>query len=299
MKRRTRNWLLIVIALVLVVLADRLTPTPELVTDYFDVATHPMVIAHQGGDGVRPSNTLLAFQHAVDLGVDVLEMDVHRTRDGALVLMHDATVDRTTDGSGALAEMTLGEVKALDAAFHWPYQGEARPYRGRGVRVPTLAEVISRFPALRYNVEIKPDSADVGGAVCAELSRLGAAARVLVASFHPSSLEAFRDACPTVPTSGHESEVRWFYLRYRLGLARFAHPDAAALQIPRETGGYQLDSEAFIAAATSRGLHVDYWTINEADAMRTLIERGAGGIITDRPDLLLEVLGRAPGSKER
>jgi glycerophosphoryl diester phosphodiesterase len=291
MTPRTRNWLLIFIVLMLVVLADRLAPEPELVSVYFD-APRPMVIAHQGGDGLRPSNTLLAFQHAVDLGVDVLEMDVHQTRDGALVVIHDATADRTTNGSGALADMTLAEVKALDAAYHWPYEGEERPYRGRGVSIPTLAEVVSRYPRLRFNVEIKPASAETGRAVCAELQRLDVADRVLVASFHPAAIDAFRGACPSVPTSGDESEVRWFYFQYRLGLAQFARPSVQALQVPRSIGDYDLTQPAFIAAANARGLNLDYWTINDPEDMRTLVERGAAGIITDRPDLLLEVLGR-------
>jgi glycerophosphoryl diester phosphodiesterase len=265
-------------------------PLPAVTSNYFD-APRPLVIAHQGGDGLRPSNTLPAFDHAVELGADVLEMDVHQTLDGALVLMHDATVDRTTDGRGALADMTLSEVRALDAAYHWPYQGAAT-YRGLGIRVPTLEEVTARHPTLRYNVEIKPASAETGRAVCKELLRLGASDRVLVASFHPVAMDAFRAACPQVPTSGYESEVRWFYLQYRLGLWRFARPAIPALQLPPRAGGFDLTDAGFLAAARSRGLHVDFWTVNDADEMRTLLQRGAAGIITDRPDLLLEVLDR-------
>lgn len=290
MSPRRRNWVLIFLALALLVLADRLIPRPEISQAYFDV-TGPMVIAHQGGDGLRPSNTLLAFQHAADLGVDVLEMDVHLTRDEALVLMHDATVDRTTDGSGALAAMTLAEVKALDAAYHWPYEGPA-PYRDRGVRVPTLAEVIERFPGLRYIVEMKPDTAAAGAALCAELTRLGALHRTLVASFHKSAMEAFRRDCPTVPTSAHQGEVRRFYLLYRLGLSWLARPQAAALQIPMAADGRDLTEPDFIAAVTGH-MHLDYWTVNEAADMRLLIERGAGGLITDRPDIALEVVAEA------
>jgi glycerophosphoryl diester phosphodiesterase len=257
---------------------------------YFD-APLPLVIAHQGGDGLRPSNTIPAFDHAAELGVDVLEMDVHETRDGALVLMHDATVDRTTDGSGALADMTLAQVQALDAAHHWPYDG-APAYRGLGIGVPTLAEVISRHRLLRFNVEIKPPSAETGRAVCAELQRLGVADRVLVASFHATAMDAFREACPLIPTSGYESEVRWFYLQYRLGLWRIARPAVPALQVPQRAGAFDLTEPGFLEAARSRGMHVDFWTVNDADEMRTLLRRGAAGIITDRPDLLLEVLGR-------
>lgn len=291
MTPRQRNWLLIFTALVLVVVGQRLAPLPELATDYFD-APRPMVIAHQGGDGLRPGNTLLAFQHAADLRVDVLEMDVNQTRDGALVLIHDTTVDRTTDGSGAVADMTLAAIKTLDAAYHWPYTGDARPYRGRGVTVPTLEEVIARFPRLRYNIELKPDSAASAVALCTALQRLQATRRVLVASFHPVAMDAFREACPGVATSGYHSEVRWFYLQYRLGVARLARPSVPALQVPQASDGYDLAAPGFVAAAARRGLHLDFWTVNDPADMRRLVEQGAGGIITDHPDRLLEILGR-------
>ena len=291
MRRRTRILLLFAVAAAAAFVAVNLVPEHELDTVYFDIPK-PMAIAHQGGDGLRPSNTLPAFQHAVDLGVDVLEMDVHLTSDHKVVVMHDDTVNRTTDGAGALAEMSLAEVKELDAAYRWPYRDGAHPYRGQDVRVPTLAEVITRFPELRFNVEIKPDSAEAGRAVCAELERLEVADRVLVASFHPAAMDAFRDACPRVPTSAYEREVRWFYALYRIGLVRLARPTAAALQVPPRAGNLDLTDRGFIAATRDQGLNIDFWTIDDPAEMLALTRRGAGGIITDRPDLLLEVLGR-------
>jgi glycerophosphoryl diester phosphodiesterase len=162
-----------------------------------------LVIAHQGGDGLRPSNTLAAFEHAVALGVDVLEMDVHLTRDGALVVMHDATVDRTTNGSGALAALSLAQVRELDAGFHWPYDGEPRPYRGRGLGVPTFAEIAAAFPGHRLNVEIKPDSAAAGRAVCGAIRHLEHhraacwSPRFTRSPWRPSAMPARR--CPPVP----------------------------------------------------------------------------------------------------
>lgn len=293
MTARQRNWLLIFIVLALVILGWRLAPMPELDSVYFDAA-RPMVIAHQGGDGLRPGNTLVAFQNAVDLGVDVLEMDVNQTRDGALVLIHDTTVDRTTDGRGAVADLSLGQIKTLDAAYHWPYHGEQRPYRGRGVRIPTLDEVITRFPRQRYNIELKPDAAEPAQALCAALERLDAARRVLVASFHAPAMEAFRAACPTVATSAHAGETRWFYVQYRLGVWQLARPGAPALQVPQVSAGFDLTEAGFIDAAASRGVHLDFWTINDPADMRLLVERGADGLITDRPDLALQVVGRGP-----
>lgn len=277
-----------------IVAAARLPAPDPHPSPYFD-APRPMVIAHQGGDGIRPSNTMAAFEHAAALGVDVLEMDVHMTRDGALVLIHDDTVDRTTNGSGAVADLTLAEIQALDAAYHWPYGGSGRPFRGRGLTVPTLAEVAERFPEFRLLVEIKTPSAAAGVAVCDNVRRLGLEGRILIASFHPATMDAFRAACPEVPTSAVESEVRRFYTLYRTGLWRFARPRPAALQVPPQSGGIDLSDAGFLAAARARGLHVDFWTIDDPGQMRALIDAGAAGLITDRPDLMLDVVGRGGG----
>jgi glycerophosphoryl diester phosphodiesterase len=123
---------------------------------YYEDAPIPLVIAHQGGDDVRPGDTLLAFQHAVDIGADVLEMDAHITKDGHTVLMHDERVDRTTDGTGLIEEMSLEELKQLDAAYKWtPDNGETYPYRGQDVTAPTLEELFQKFPQMRYVIEIK------------------------------------------------------------------------------------------------------------------------------------------------
>ncbi|MEZ5558147.1 MAG: glycerophosphodiester phosphodiesterase [Pseudomonadales bacterium] len=291
MGARSRNWLLILAALLVLALASVWSRPEPVRTAYFDGPT-PMVIAHQGGDGLRPSNTMLAFQHAVDLGVDVLEMDVQQSADGELVLMHDDTVDRTTDGSGPIAAMTLAELRRLDAAYHWPYTGSERPYRGLGVRVPTLDEVLTRFPQMRFNIEIKPDGPQTARALCEHLQAAGLGSRTLVASFHPEAMGAFRGACPGVATSAYESEAFWSYVRVRLGLWRWIRNPVLAVQVPPESRGIDLTAAAFLDAARRAGLHVDIWTVNDSEQMRRLAARGVGGIITDRPDRLLAVLGR-------
>ncbi len=123
---------------------------------YYVGATRTLVIAHQGGDGVWPGDTMFAFEKAVEIGSDVLEKDAHITKDGQIVLMHDEEVDRTTDGTGLIEELTLDEIKNLDAAYDWTIDdGKTFPYRGQGIQVPTLDEVFQRFPNMRYVIEIK------------------------------------------------------------------------------------------------------------------------------------------------
>ena len=251
----------------------------------------PLVMAHQGGEGIRPSNTMLAFQRAVDLGVDVLDTDMHVTRDGVLVLLHDQTVDRTTNGRGAVRDLTLAEIKALDAGYSFTLDGgQTYPYRGQGLTIPTLEELFQAFPAIRYGIEIKETPPDVATSFCALIRRYGKQGQVLVSSFWQPNIEAFRRACPEVATSGVESEIRTFYVLYRLGLAFLYSPPYHSLQIPEASGGIQLLEPGFIQAAHSRGLRVQPWTINEAADLQRIAGLGVDGINTDYPDRLIDIL---------
>ncbi len=250
------------------------------------------VIAHRGGAGLRPENTLAAFEHAHALGVDMLEMDVRASADGALVVLHDATVDRTTDGHGRVDALALAELKALDAGYHWSVDGgRSYPYRGTGIRVPTLAEVFARFPRTRMVVEIKPAQPALARTLCALIRSARMAPRVLVASMHPANLDAFRGACPEVVTSMGPEEARLFYIASLLRLSAALSPDAQALQIPYSLGEHVLATAQLVGAAHARNLKLHVWTLNDEARMRRALALGVDGIMTDRPDLLLGLIG--------
>ncbi len=252
------------------------------------------VFAHRGGRALRPENTLAAFEHAAALGVDVLEMDVRASADGEIVVIHDATVDRTTDGRGPVAALELAALQRLDAGYRWSADGgRSYPFRGKGIRVPTLAEVFARFPGKRMNIEIKPAGPAVAQALCGLIRRTGGSARMLVASFQEDALEAFRGACPEVATSMGGGEGRWFYAAHLVRLTGAISPRAAALQAPYRMGGRELISADLLAAAHGRNVRLHVWTVNDEALMRRLVAIGIDGIITDRPDVLLRVLGRA------
>ncbi len=287
MNVRQRNWMLMGVMLLLILLLSSMGDTERAPTAYFE-RSMPMVIAHQGGDGLRPGNTLLAFAHADQLGVDVLEMDVHATQDGVLVLMHDHTVDRTTEGTGLLREMPFSAVQTLDAAYHWPIGGEAI-YRGKGVRVPTLAKVLERFPAQRFNIEIKQSEPSIVEPLCALLRQQDRVSQTLVASFHGAELDRFRRVCPEVATSAAQAEITAFLLFNLAGLPKLHEPRAHALQVPVERYGIKLTSRERVAAARSLDLYVDAWTLNDASSITHAIERGVTGVITDNPDVALRV----------
>jgi glycerophosphoryl diester phosphodiesterase len=278
------------IALFMVVLAQPADDCPACLRDL----PRPLVMAHQGGEELWPSNTMFALERAVALGVDVLEMDLHVTADGALVLIHDETVDRTTDGMGVVEQMTLAEVKALDAGHYWTDDdGQTFPFRGQGITIATLEEVFQAFPAMPMNIEIKlVENVPVVEPFCQMIRQYGMQDKVLVASFHQDALDQFRATCPEVSTSTTQNEVINFFARHFVGLAASYSPVAQAVQVPEYRSGIHILTPRFIKDAHSRGMDVHVWTVNDAEDMQRMIDLGVDGIITDRPDILLELLGR-------
>jgi len=253
----------------------------------------PLVMAHRGGKGLWPENTLYAFARAADLGVDVLEMDVHSTADGVLVVMHDDTVDRTTEGTGPVHGFSLAALQALDAGYRWsPDDGQTFPYRGQGIKVPTLEEVLVALPAVPLNVEIKQAEPSLAEPLCRLLRAHQATDRVLVASFDNHEIAAFRRACPEVATAAGQNEVIALFALGKLSLDAVYSPASQAVQVPEYRSGLHVLTPAFVRAAHRRNLQVHAWTINDVADMQRLLDLGVDGIITDHPDRLLSLLGR-------
>ncbi|MBI1318616.1 MAG: glycerophosphodiester phosphodiesterase [Candidatus Hydrogenedens sp.] len=257
----------------------------------------PLAIAHRGGMACWPENTVYAFQQADALGVDALEMDVHRTRDGYLVVSHDPMVDRCTNGKGAIEQLTLEEVQSFDAGHHFsPDGGKSFPYRGKGIRIPTMREVFERFGHLRYIIDAKPPRPEVALQLAALARECEVTDKVCLASFHRPNVAAIRSAHPDIATSGSEPEVQVFWAAQFLRLEGLYKNDALALQVPPVQYGVPFLTQHFIRAAHASNMHVHVWTINEPEEMRRLLDLGADGILTDFPARLLEVMGRGPGS---
>ncbi|MFW5684241.1 MAG: glycerophosphodiester phosphodiesterase [Spirochaetota bacterium] len=252
------------------------------------------VIAHQGGNHLWPDNTMPAFRNAVEMGVDALELDVHSTADGVLVVIHDETVDRTTNGSGLVKELTLAEIRGLDAAWNWPHHVETDeyPYRGQGIKIPTLEEVLREFPDVPMAIEIKQADPPIVEPFGELLQRYDREQNTIVASFHPEVMHSFRESFPRFATSGVEPEIRTFYVMKTIFAGWLYPPPMEAFQVPETSGDLQVITPRFVRAAHRRGINVQVWTVNDAESMRRILDAGVDGIITDRPDLLLEVLGR-------
>jgi len=252
----------------------------------------PLAFAHRGGSKLWPENTMVAFQGAVQLGCRYLETDLRTTRDGVLVTIHDETLDRISDGSGPVHALTLTELKRLDAGYRFsPDGGQTFPFRGKEVTVPTLAEVVQAFPDICLNLEIKQKEPSLVEALVTFIEEQDAHDRILVGSFHDRMLKEFRRRTGgRVATSAASWEARLFWLASRLGLTRFLRLPYDALQVPPRQGPLPVVDRRFVQAAHRLGIQVHVWTVDESEEMRRLLNLGVDGLMSDRPDLLLDVL---------
>jgi glycerophosphoryl diester phosphodiesterase len=254
----------------------------------------PLLIAHRGGSALAPENTLFAFERALSWwDADLLELDVHPTRDGEVVVIHDPTVDRTSDGRGRVAELSLAELRALDFGYRFtPDGGATHPFRGRGIGISTLAEILEALPDARVNVEIKDGRAQER--VWETIHAAGATRRVLVAAARLADRRRFIGAY-TGAMSASAEEMRSFLTLHLLRAAAFYRPPVDAFQMPERFGSRQLLSPRFVRDAHARGVAVHVWTVDEEADMRRLLAWGVDGIITDRPDRLARVLHETHG----
>ena len=279
-------------------------------TDNPWLARRVLSYAHQGGAWEAPSSTLFAVRRALELGASGIELDVHATADRHLVVCHDATVDRTTNGHGPISSLTLAEVRALDNAY-WFAPGAdvtpgldaaAYPYRGRAPSDPdfavaTLEEVLDLLeahPAVALNLDIKQTAPAVEPyeELLAQLLRtrdLGD--RVIVASFLDAATEAFSPLAPDVATSAGTLATATFIRALRQGeeIPAMRH---VALQVPVSRGSVEIVNEQFVTAAHDTALAVHVWTVNDEATMAWLLELGVDGIITDLPSVLVSLLAR-------
>lgn len=255
-----------------------------------------LVIAHRGGKGLAPEGTMAAFDNAASLEVDVFEYDTHMTSDGHLVVIHDDTVDRTTNGSGKVNEMSLEDVQLLDAGYNFVDDAGEYSFRDKGVYIPTVEEMFQKYPNMRHLIELKDTNApELYDDVIEELWRLiqeyNMEDNVMVGSFTHSINERFEEVSwGEIPIGAGEDAVRDFATKHVAYLNGLASSSVDSLQLPTESDGYDLTTNNLIQSAKARGMSVYYWTINDKEIMRELVEKNVDGIMTDYPNLLIEVL---------
>jgi glycerophosphoryl diester phosphodiesterase len=254
-------------------------------TPAFFRSERPLVFAHRGGSGLAPENTLTAFEQGLALGADGLELDVRLSRDGVVVVHHDALLNRTTNLQGPVEARTAEELTRADAGWHFHRNGEY-PFRGRGIGVPRLSEVLARFPDARIIIELKSDRVELAQAVVEVVRAADAVDRVCIGSFAFRGLRAVRELEPAIATSAAQNEVVGCLLR--LWCRRpFAVGPFQGFQVPVQARGIRVVTAGFVVAAHQAGLGVQVWTVDQPELARRLLAYGVDGLITDRPDLIV------------
>jgi glycerophosphoryl diester phosphodiesterase/membrane-associated phospholipid phosphatase len=249
------------------------------------------IIAHAGAQGHAPPNTMEAFEAALELGADTLEMDLQLTADGEVVTIHDGTVDRTTDGSGAVGEFTLEEFQALDAGATWEDDDGSTPFAGEVVRHATLRDVFEAFPDTPLVIELKTDGGEaIIQPVIDLVAEYDRQSDVIVASFSEDYLQPVREQLPDVATNMPETETYAFYVRTLAGLHPWWEPPGEVFQVPEEFDGRRVVTPRFTRAAERLGVEVQVWTVNEREQMHRVLDAGAHALMTDYPDRVVEVL---------
>jgi glycerophosphoryl diester phosphodiesterase len=246
-----------------------------------------IAFAHRGGGGEAPENTLRAFEAAVAMGYRYLETDVQLTRDGVLLAFHDSRLDRLTDRAGLIGELSVAEVQAADAGYAFSLDGGSTyPFRGTGVVIPTLEELLTRWDDVFLNIDAKTD--DTVAPLVDLVSRLNAFGRVCIGSFSDRRVARIRRlARGRICSSMGQVSTGMAYFASRTGRMPRMHADC--LQVPQRWGVLRID-ERFVSAAHRAGLPVHVWTIDDEADMEMLLDLGVDGIMTDRPRILKRVM---------
>lgn len=250
------------------------------------------MIAHRGSSHRAPENTLEAFDAALeDDSTAGLEIDVQISADGQVYVLHDDTVDRTTDGHGRLRNLRSDRIERLDAGYRFRDESGHLPFRGRGVRVPRLREVLRRYRDRWFSIDLKRGGHDIEVEVASIVDQEEAWERCVVGAEHPASARRLRRELPDGARRFFDrASARAFYLRH---LARFwwgYDPPAQSLQIPARAGIWRLDRRDLVEDAHRHGLTLIYWTIDDTAEMRRLLDLGADALITNQPRRLRRVL---------
>lgn len=258
----------------------------------------PRLFAHRGASARAPENTLESFRVAWEEGAPYLELDVHLSADGNVIVIHDSSVSRTTGRRGRVENMSLEEIKQLDAGYRFtPDRGRTFPYRGRGLTIPTLEEVLEAFPHARVNIELKRSRVELAQTVEECIRRFEASDRVMIAAGEHDMMTRFRALDGTLPTSFSKNEAREFLARTRGKDFNGYQPEGVALQVPEFYGLRRVLSPAVIEAAHRMNLEVHVWTVNEPVHITRLLDWGIDGVMTDNPGKAFASVDELQGSK--
>ena len=241
----------------------------------------PVVLAHRGDSAFYPENTLPAFLSAEELGVDVIETDIHVTSDNKLVIWHDETLERNTNGSGTVESHTFKELRKLDAGYSFTNDnGNTHPFRDKGIQIISLEEALATLPKMKFNIDLKSKNIQITDLFCKEIRKMHAEDRVICASFHNSHIKRVREIAPEILTSLTRKEVTKALLLQKAHLP-FSPKSLkeAIFQIPVKSGNIPVVTNGFVSYFHQRNCIIQVWTINDETAMQRLLKMGVDGIV--------------------
>lgn len=251
----------------------------------------PLILAHQGGEGEHPSNSMLAFTRAYTAGSDALDTDMFATSDGVLVLFHDETLEHRTNCTGPISAKTYSQLLQCDFAYWWTQDGGATyPYRGKGIKVATLQEVYTKFPTARVGLEIKQTNIQAVINLCNLIKQNNAQNRMLVSSATQPNMTKFRNVCPGIATSATQDEVIQFFIFNSSVFPPGFNPPYSSLQVPEFFNGIQVITPSLVARAHTYGMKVYAWTIDTPEQAQHFIDLGVDGINTSYPKRIIDWL---------
>lgn len=260
----------------------------------FEFFKNPIkVVAHRGDSKYYPENSNVSFKSAEELGVDMIETDVHISSDGVIFVWHDENTLQLDGNTQNVSNRTWNDLSQLDLGFLFVDKQGKRPFSSKNIKLMTFDEVLRDFPNVRFNVDLKDKNIDIVKGMVGLLKKYNAFDRVIVASFHSENLRNIRKISDKVVTSYGHSEVLIRVILLKLNLFRFASNflhRAPVIQVPVSTKTFRIVTKTFIKILHKRGIKIQVWTINEADEMRELLKLGVDGVMTDDPRLLLSVI---------
>lgn len=259
-------------------------------------SARPLVFAHRGGAKLAPENTMAAIDNGMSLGADGLEIDVQLSADGVPVVIHDPTLDRTTDRSGPVRELTASELARVDAGFRLEIDGRY-PFRGQGHGIPILDDVLAKHSKTRVIIEMKGGQPELARAVAASIRKADAIDRICVGSFHQSSIDTIRAEHADVITSASQEEARWTLHRSWVRWPWISTQPYFAFQVPEHAGRMRVVSRAFVRQVHRQGQVLQVWVVNDRDKILRLLDWGVDGIISDRPDIAVATRDEWIGSR--
>ena len=250
-----------------------------------------LVIPHGGGDALFPENTLYAYENSIAMGGDVIDIDVQLSGDGVPIAFHDDTLQRTTNGTGLVTTKPYTELAKLDAGWQF-LRGGRHPYRGKGLRIPTVEAILRRFPTTLVTLDLKDLRTVAVDPICEVITRLRRSADVYVGVDTTPQVERFRTECPTIRTSATDEERRAMRAARAAGDTRIVIHQIVSQPSYRGDDGTPRITPSFLAFSHSKGIAVFTWVVDDPKDMKALIDMGVDGIYTRRPDIMLQLLGR-------